>query len=114
VIAVMFLFSGLAFMIMPWRVKSIWDSSALPKAKIFGIPWMSIVAAAYSVFMIFMLYKWIYDPTNVYGIGYKNKNSMIFMGVLYAAAIVIWIVAWAVRKRQGMALEAVAKEIPAE
>jgi APA family basic amino acid/polyamine antiporter len=114
VIAVMFLGSGLAFMIMPWRVKSIWDSSALPKAKIFGIPWMSIVAAAYSVFMIFMLYKWIYDPTNVYGIGYKNKNSMIFMGVLYAAAIVIWIVAWAVRKRQGMALEAVAKEIPAE
>ena len=114
VIAVMFLFSGLAFMIMPWRVKSIWDSSALPKAKIFGIPWMSIVAAAYSAFMIFMLYKWIYDPTNVYGIGYKNKNSMIFMGVLYAAAIVIWIVAWAVRKRQGMALEAVAKEIPVE
>ena len=108
VIAVMFLGSGLAFMIMPWRVKSIWESSALPKAKIFGIPWMSIVAALYSVFMIFMLYKWIYDPGNIYGIGYKNKNSMIFMGVLYAAAIVIWIVAWAVRKRKGMALEAVA------
>ena len=114
VIAVMFLGSGLAFMIMPWRTKSIWENSALPKLKIIGIPVMSIVAAAYSAFMIFMLYKWIYDPTNIYGIGYKNKNSMIFMGILYAAAIVIWIVAWAVRKRQGMALEAVAKEIPVE
>ena len=114
VIAVMFLGSGLAFMIMPWRVKSIWDASALPKAKIFGIPWMAIVAALYSLFMLFNLYLWFYDPTNVYGVGYKNKNSMIFMGILYVAAIVIWIVAWAVRKRQGMALEAVAKEIPVE
>jgi len=114
VIAVMFLGSGLAFMIMPWRTKSIWENSALPKLKIIGIPVMSIVAAAYSAFMIFMLYKWIYDPGNIYGIGYKNKNSMIFMGILYLAAIVTWVVAWAVRKRQGMELEAVAKEIPVE
>lgn len=75
---------------------------------------MVIVAAVYSVFMIFNLYMWIYDPTNTYGIGYKNKNSMIFMGVLYLAAIVIWVVAWAVHKRQGMELEDVAKETSVE
>ena len=114
VIAIMFLGSGLAFMIMPWRLKSTWDSSALPKAKILGIPWMTVVAFFYCVFMIFMLYKWIYDKSNVYGIGYKNHNSMIFMGVLYGAAIIVWVVASVVRKRQGMALEAVAKEIPVE
>jgi len=114
VIAVMFLGSGLAFMIMPWRAKSIWDNSALPKGRILGIPWMAIVAAGYSVFLGFMLYKWIYDPANLYGIGYKNTKSVEFMITLYVAAIVIWIVAWAVRKRQGMALEAVAKEIPVE
>ena len=114
VIAVMFLGSGLAFMVMPWRVKGIWENSALPKGKILGVPWMAIVAAAYSAFLVFNLYLWIYDPTNTYGVGYKNGSSMIFMGILYAAAIVIWIVAWAVRKRQGMALEAVAKEIPVE
>jgi amino acid transporter len=114
VIAVMFLGSGLAFMIMPWRTKSIWDNSALPKLKILGLPVMTIAAALYSAFMIFNLYLWIYDPTNTYGVGYKNGSSMVFMGILYVAAIVIWIVAWAVRKRQGMALEAVAKEIPVE
>jgi APA family basic amino acid/polyamine antiporter len=114
VIAVMFLGSGLAFMIMPWRTKQIWDNSALPKAKIFGVPWLAIVAALYSAFMVFNLYLWIYDPSNTYGIGYKNSKSMWFMGALYVAAIVIWVVAWAVRKRQGMALESVAKEIPAE
>ena len=36
------------------------------------------------------------------------------MGILYVAAIVVWVVAWAVRKSQGMALESVAKEIPVE
>ena len=34
---------------------------------------------------------------------------MIFMGILYVAAIVIWIIASAIRKRQRMALEAVVK-----
>jgi APA family basic amino acid/polyamine antiporter len=114
VIAVMFLGSGLAFMIMPWRTKAIWAASALPKIKVAGIPVMAIVAAGYSAFLVFNLYLWIYDPTNTYGIGYKNTNSLIFMAILYVSAIVIWVVAWAVRKRQGMALEAVAKEIPVE
>jgi len=114
VIAVMFLGSGLAFMVMPWRVKSIWDNSALPKGKILGLPWMVIVAAAYSAFLVFNLVLWIYDKANVYGSGYKNQSSMEFMGTIYVLAIVIWVVAWAVRKRQGMELEAVAKEIPVE
>jgi hypothetical protein len=114
VIAAMFFVTGLAFMVMPWRAKSIWENSALPKMKILGVPVLAIVAAIYSLFMAFNLWLWFYDKANVYGVGYKNKNSMIFMGILYVAAIVIWIVAWAVRKRQGMALEAVAKEIPVE
>jgi amino acid transporter len=114
VIAIMFLFSGLAFMVMPWRAKSIWQNSALPKAKIFGIPWMVIIAALYSAFLLFNIVLWFYDPTNTYGVGYKNGSSMIFMGILYVLAIAIWVIAWVVRKRQGMALEAVAKEIPVE
>jgi amino acid transporter len=114
VIAAMFFVTGLAFMVMPWRAKSIWENSALPKMKILGVPVLAIVAAIYSLFMAFNLWLWFYDKANVYGVGYKNKNSMIFMGILYVAAIVIWIVAWAVRKRQGMALETVAKEIPVE
>jgi len=109
-IIIMFLGSGLAFMVMPWRGKAIWDSSPLPKGKILGIPWMSIVAAIYSAFLVFNITLFIKD--SIYGV--NNKESGIFMGVLYIAAAVIWVVAWAVRKSQGMALEAVAKEIPVE
>ena len=114
VIAAMFFVTGLAFMVMPWRAKSIWDNSAIPKMKIAGIPILSIAALIYAIFMGFNLWLWFYDKANVYGVGYKNKNSMIFMAILYVAAIVIWVIAYFVRKGQGMELEAVAKEIPVE
>ena len=110
VIAVTFLGSGLAFMVMPWRAKSIWDSSALPKGKIAGIPWMTIVAFIYSAFLVFNLVLWFKDKT--YGI--NDWKSMVFMGALYVLAAVIWAVAAIVRRGQGMPLEAVAKEIPVE
>jgi len=109
-IIIMFLFSGLAFMVMKWRARSIWDSSSLPKGGIGGIPWMAVIAAIYSAFLVFNIY--LYAKDAIYGV--NNTNSAIFMGVLYIAAIVIWVIAYFTRKSQGMALEAVAKEIPVE
>ena len=113
-IVIMFFFCGLAFMVMKWRAKSIWDSSAFPKSGIAGIPWMSIIAAIYAAFMGWNIYMFIWDPLGAYAVGYKNTASFIFMISLYGIAAVIWLVAYVVRKRQGMALEAVAKEIPVE
>jgi APA family basic amino acid/polyamine antiporter len=109
-IIIMFLFTALAFMVMKWRARSIWDSSSLPKSGLAGIPWMSVIAAIYAAFMVFNIY--LYVVKDIYYV--NNTKSAIFMGILYVAAIVIWIIAWAVRKRQGMELEAVAKEIPVE
>jgi len=109
-IIIMFLGSALAFMVMRWRAKAIWDSSSLPKGGIAGIPWMSIIAAVYSAFLVFNLYLFIKDA--IYGV--NNSKSAIFMAVLYVAALVIWLSAWVTRKRQGMELETVAKEIPVE
>ncbi|MFA4965619.1 MAG: hypothetical protein WC709_08305, partial [Thermoleophilia bacterium] len=109
-IVIMFLGSGLAFMIMPWRAKSIWQSSSLPKSGVAGIPWMSFIAAAYGAFLVFNLVLFIKD--DIYYV--NNTKSAIFMGFLYLLAIVIWVVAWITRKRQGMELETVAKEIPVE
>jgi basic amino acid/polyamine antiporter, APA family len=109
VIAAMFFVTGLAFVFMPIRAKAIWQNSALPKG-----PILPIVGIVYAVFMGFNLWLWFYDKVNVYGVGYKNRDSMIFMAILYVAAIVIWVVAYFIRKQQGMELEAVAKEIPVE
>jgi amino acid transporter len=109
-IVIMFLGSALAFMIMKWRAASIWDSSSLPKSGLGGLPWMAVIAAIYAAFLVFNIYLFVKDA--IYGV--NNTQSAIFMGVLYVAAIVVWVVAWAVRKSQGMELETVAKEIPVE
>jgi amino acid transporter len=109
-ILIMFLGSALAFMIMKWRAKAVWENSALPKGGIAGIPWMAVIAAIYSAFLVFNIYLFIKDA--IYGV--NNKQSAIFMGILYVAAIVVWVIAYATRKKQGMELEAVAKEIPVE
>jgi amino acid transporter len=109
-IIIMFLGSALAFMVMRWRAKAIWDSSSVPKSGIAGIPWMSVIAAVYSAFLVFNLYLFVKDA--IYGV--NNSKSAIFLAILYVAALVIWLIAWVTRKRQGMALETVAKEIPVE
>ena len=90
----------------------VWENSALPKSGIAGIPWMAIIAAIYCAFLVFNIFMYIWDPDGVY---YINLwESAVFMGVLYLAGVVIWLIAWMVRKKQGMELEAVAKEIPVE
>ena len=48
----------------------------------------------------------------VYGV--NDWKSLVFMGCLYAGALLIWVIAAITRRRQGMPLEAVAKEIPVE
>ena len=44
----------------------------------------------------------------------RTRQSVVFMGSLYAGRRRDWLIACFVRKKQGMELEAVAKEIPVE
>jgi basic amino acid/polyamine antiporter, APA family len=110
VIAVTYLVTCLAAIVFPWRLKKVWETASVPKWKIAGVPVMSIVAALFSAFLVVQLVYWLKDA--VYGV--NDKKSLAYMGCLYAAAAVIWIIAAVVRRRQGMALEAVAHEIPVE
>lgn len=110
VIAIMFLGTGIAFTILPWRSKALFEASSLPKWKVAGIPVVSLFGAGYVAFLGFNLYLWFKDA--VYGV--NNRTSLYYMGALYLLAIAIWVIAYFVRRRQGMALETVAKEIPVE
>jgi hypothetical protein len=51
---------------------------------------------------------------SLYGIGVGNKNSIVFLGFLYGAAALLYIVARAARRSQGIDLDAIHSEIPAE
>ena len=53
-------------------------------------------------------------PATYYGIGWQNSTSMVFMIVMYALAAAIYFGFSAYRRRQGIDVNKVYKEIPVE
>jgi basic amino acid/polyamine antiporter, APA family len=110
VIAVTFFGSSIAAMILPWRKKSLYQNSAIAKYKFGGIPMITIASALTAAFLGWMLFKWFTD--DLYAI--NNKTSLKYLGVLYGLAILVYAVAYVVRKRQGINLKAIHEEIPVD
>jgi amino acid transporter len=108
VIAVTFLGSTVAATILPWWKPALFDNSAIAGLK---IP-ISLASLIISVVLAYVIYLWLSDP--LYGIGVGNANSIIFLGVLYGLAAIVYVVAWLYRRSQGVDLEAIHAEIPAE
>jgi basic amino acid/polyamine antiporter, APA family len=55
---------------------------------------------------------WLTDA--LYGIGVGNTSSIVFLGALYGAAALLYVVARFYRRSQGVDLDAIHAEIPAE
>jgi amino acid transporter len=110
VIAITFLGSAIAAGVLPWRKPDIYNASPIAKYRVLGLPLITAAAIIFIAILVYALYEWWRD--SVYGV--NDHNSLIYMLVLYLAALVIYGIAWFVRRRQGMGLDAVYKEIPAE
>ena len=59
-----------------------------------------------------VLYEWL--EVSTYGIGVGTPGSIIYLGILYGIAIVMYVVAYLYRRSQGVNLDAIHSEIPAE
>lgn len=121
VIAVTFLGTTVAAIVLPYAKKELYEASPIAKYKIAGIPMITLAGVIFAAFLLFLLYQWLFDPNALYGIGYsinpdgvQNVNSLIFMAIMYGLAIVIYIGARIYRKNQGVDLDNVYKEIPVE
>ena len=123
VIAVTYLGSTIAAILLPYIKKDLYNASPIAKYKVFGIPLISVCGVIFGAFLVFLLYEWLVDPNLLYGLVYfyneagertTNLTSLIFMGAMYLLAVVIYLVARSVRKSQGVDLRIVYKEIPAE
>jgi APA family basic amino acid/polyamine antiporter len=115
VIAVTFLGTAIAATILPYRKKRLYESSAMARYKIGGIPLITVTGALTALFLGYNLYKWLWPPLsegNLYAI--NNADSLLFMGGMYLLAVIIYVVAKIVRKNQGIDLGAIHKEIPVE
>jgi APA family basic amino acid/polyamine antiporter len=114
VIAVTYLGSTIAAILLPFIKKDLYAASPIAKYKILGIPLISIAGVIFGGFLCFLLYQWIIDPNELYGIGLKNTSSMIYMGAMYLLALAIYFGFRIYRKRQGIDVSKIYDEIPVE
>jgi amino acid transporter len=108
VIAVTFLGSTVAATILPWWKPHIFDNSPIAGLKVA----ISVSSLIISAVLAYVIYLWLSDP--LYGIGVGNANSIIFLGVLYGLAAIVYVAARLYRRSQGVDLDAIHAEIPAE
>lgn len=112
VIAVTFFGTSIAATILPWWKKDLYEASPVARFKFLGLPLIALAGAISTLFFAWVLYTWITNA--LYGIGIGNANSILFLGFVYGAAALLYIVARFWRKAQGVDLDAIHAEIPAE
>ena len=110
VIAVTYLFSAIAVVILPFRKPELWAASPASKIKIFGVPVVPVAGVVTIGLLGFNLFEWFHN--SAYGV--NSRDSLYYMLAMYVLAVVIYIVARLVRRRQGIDLGLINKEIPVE
>jgi len=110
VIAVTFLFTSIAVVLLPFIKPDLWRASPASKIKLLGVPIVPVAGVVTIGLLGFNLYQWLTNAA--YGV--NNKGSLYFMGAMYVLAIVVFVVARLVRRRQGIDLGLINKEIPVE
>jgi APA family basic amino acid/polyamine antiporter len=110
VIAVTYLFSSIAVVILPWRKPDLWRASPASKVKVLGVPVVPASGVITIGLLGFCLYEWF--SNDLYFV--NNRSSLIYMGSMYVLAIVVYIAARLIRRRQGIDLGLINKEIPVE
>jgi basic amino acid/polyamine antiporter, APA family len=110
VIAVTYLFSAIAVVVLPWRKPELWRASPASKVKVFGVPIVPVSGVITIGLLVFCLYEWF--SNDLYFV--NNRDSLYYMGAMYVLAIVIYIAARLIRRRQGIDLGLINKEIPVE
>ncbi len=115
VLALTFLATVVAAIILPWRRKDLYEASPIARYKFAGVPLITIVGVITAGFLLFMLWEWSFNSSDLYGTTFSSTpNSVYYFLATYAVAIVIYVVARVVRQRQGIDLTRIHHEIPVE
>ena len=110
VIAVTYLISAIAVVLLPFVKKDLWRASPASKVKLLGVPIVPVSGVITILLLGFCLIAWLVNDNYFV----NNPSSLIFMGAMYVLAIVLYVVARVVRRRQGIDLGLINKEIPVE
>ena len=110
VIAVTYLLTAIAVVLLPFIKPDLWRASPASKVKLFGVPIVPVSGVITIGLLGFCLIAWLVNDNYFV----NNPSSLIFMGAMYVLAIVLYVVARVVRRRQGIDLGLINKEIPVE
>jgi basic amino acid/polyamine antiporter, APA family len=110
VIAVTYLFSAIAVVVLPFRRPALWSASPASRIEFLGIPAVPACGVITIGLLGYSLYEWLSNGN--YGV--NNNDSLIYMGAMYVLALGIYLGARAIRRRQGIDLSLIDREIPAE
>jgi amino acid transporter len=78
------------------------------------LPLIVVAGLVFYAFLDWLLVVWLWDPDYLYGIGWQNSTSMLFMLIMYGLAAAIFFGFSAYRRGQGIEIDKVYKEIPVE
>src|ERR1700674_1964249 len=67
ILAVTFLATVVAAIILPWRRKDLYEASPIARYKVFGLPTITVVAVITAAFLAFMIWEWSFNAANLYG-----------------------------------------------
>jgi basic amino acid/polyamine antiporter, APA family len=110
VIAVTYLFSAIAVVMLPWRKPDLWRASPASKLKLLGVPIVPVAGLVTIGLIGYSLYEWL--SNSLYAV--NKPASLVYMACMYVLAIAIYVTAKVVRGRQGVDLSLINKEIPVE
>lgn len=91
VIAVTFLGTAIAAILFPFVKKELYRASPLARFKLGPLPFISLAGAVFAVFLGFLLYEWLVDPANLFGISWRNATSLAFLAAMYALAALLYL-----------------------
>ena len=111
VIAVTYLCSAIAVVLLPFVKPDLWRASPASRIKLLGVPIVPVAGVDHDRrCSVFNLYEWLSNDNYFV----NSHDSLIYMGAMYVLAIVIYVIARVVRSRQGIDLGLINKEIPVE
>jgi len=110
VLAVGFAATALAAALLPFRKKELFKNSPASKYMVGKVPLLTICGVIWFVFSLWFMWYWIIDP--LYGV--NVPTSAAFLGVCYVATAVFFVVYRWYRKRQGIDVDMIFREIPGE
>ena len=116
--------TSIAAIVMPYRLKDVFEASPV-RWRLAGIPVMSIVGALSLASCAFMAWAYLNDPLSGLSATPRHEGGGLFLEsrsfnmfllniAIFVSGLVIYFVARAIRRREGLDLDSTFKEIPIE